>query len=63
LLPRHFSALVVDHDIGGGWSIPMPRRQAVFIMQHGWRDWWRFDDGRLHTAELPFAVPANQQAD
>ena len=41
----------------------MPRRQAVFIMQHGWRDWWRFDDGRWHTAELPFAMPTNQQAD
>jgi hypothetical protein len=64
LLPRHFSALVGDHDIGGGWSIPVPRRQAVFIMQDRRRDdWWRFDDGRRHTAELPFAVPTNQQAD
>jgi len=33
LLPRHFSALVGDHDIGGGWSIPVPWRQAAFVMQ------------------------------
>jgi len=41
----------------------MPRWQPVFIMQHGRRDdRRRFPDRWRHTAELPFAVPANQQA-
>ena len=40
----------------------MPRRQAVFRQYRRRDDWWLFNDGRWHTAELPFAVPANQQA-
>jgi len=64
LLPSRFSALVGDHGNGGGWLIPVPRRQPVFIRQYRPRnDWWRFDDGRWHAAELSLAVPVNQQAD